>query len=59
SHLKSDKHKNNVTKAERSENLNLTRQTTLDIANVNINDQELINLDLVNAFMKADIPLHK
>ncbi|CAG8666651.1 43295_t:CDS:10, partial [Gigaspora margarita] len=59
SHLELDKYKNNVTKAERSENLNLTCQTTLDTTNVNINNREFINLDLVNAFMKANIPLHK
>ncbi|RIB11110.1 hypothetical protein C2G38_2204281 [Gigaspora rosea] len=56
SHLKSEKHKANVNKAE---NLKSACQTTLDTANIKINDRELINIALVNAFTKADIPLYK
>ncbi|CAG8528991.1 18416_t:CDS:1 [Racocetra persica] len=56
SHLKSDKHKNNVVNAEKSK---LTHQTTLDMAVTNISEQEQINIALVNAFTKANIPLEK
>ncbi|CAG8753092.1 14672_t:CDS:1, partial [Racocetra persica] len=56
SHLKSEKHRNNINKTEK---LKSTRQTTLDTANINVNGQELINIALVNAFTKADIPLYK
>ncbi|CAG8539688.1 3267_t:CDS:2, partial [Scutellospora calospora] len=42
-HLKSDKHKNNITKAE---NLKLTRQTTLDTISTSLNEHEQINIAL-------------
>ncbi|CAG8638036.1 3615_t:CDS:2, partial [Scutellospora calospora] len=55
-HLKSDKYKNNIIKAKK---LRLTHQTTFDTASIKLNDHELINIALVNAFTKTDIPLHK
>ncbi|CAG8677392.1 540_t:CDS:2, partial [Gigaspora margarita] len=55
SHLKSDKHKNNVI---RSENLTLSCQIILDTTN-QLNEREHINIALVKAFTKANIPLEK
>ncbi|CAG8591327.1 1207_t:CDS:2 [Scutellospora calospora] len=55
-HLKSDKHKNNIIKAEK---LRLTYQTTLDTVSIKLSDCELINIALVNVFTKADILLYK
>ncbi|CAG8856983.1 18599_t:CDS:1, partial [Gigaspora margarita] len=55
SHLKSNKHKNNVI---RSENLTLFRQITLNTTN-QLNKCEHINIALVKAFTKANIPLEK
>ncbi|CAG8731226.1 19994_t:CDS:1, partial [Racocetra persica] len=48
-HLKSDKHKKNVSKAEK---LKLTYQTTLDTTSISANERELINIALVNVFTK-------
>src|SRR5438105_2697845 len=59
SHLKSDKHKNNIDKANKAKNLSLSHQTTLDTISIDINDRERINIDLVKAFTKANIPLDK
>jgi len=56
-HLKSDKHKKNVRKAE---NKIKARQTTLNVNNNNdLNEREVINTALVKAFTHADIPLEK
>ncbi|CAG8850099.1 40197_t:CDS:1, partial [Gigaspora margarita] len=54
-YLKFEKHKNNV---NRSENLKLSYQTTLDTTN-NLNECERINIALVKKFTKANIPLEK
>ncbi|CAG8508710.1 24492_t:CDS:2, partial [Racocetra persica] len=56
SHLKSDKHKNNVIKAEK---LKSSRQTTLDTTSNILNDHERINIALVKAFTNANISLEK
>ena len=55
-HLKSDKHKKNVRKAE---NRIRDHQTTLNVNNNELNEREVINTALVKAFTQADIPLEK
>jgi ribosomal protein L17 len=56
-HLKSDKHKKNVRKAENK--TKKARQTTLHSNNTDLNEHEVINTALVKAFIQADIPLEK